>query len=153
MSEQGMSSRNGVGGAAFLRQDLGDSAAAVGEGNEMVDSKLVFSTDPALNKRCAKCKELEVSCTCTPEPSLKSARFTAVLRIEEQGRGGKTVTVIDGLPKVNVSLKDPTKRLKNACGSGGTFSLEGREGRIEIQGDKREQIRSLLSKEGIKSKG
>ena len=63
------------------------------------------------------------------------------------------MTVIDGLPKINVFLKDLTKRLKNACGSGGTFSLEGKEGVIELQGDKRDQIRALLQKDGINVKG
>lgn len=85
--------------------------------------------------------------------NLKSKNFVAKLRIEKQGRGGKTVTVIDGLPKMNVFLKDLTKKLKNACGSGGTFSLEGKEGLIEIQGDKRDQIRAILEKDGIQTKG
>lgn len=84
---------------------------------------------------------------------MKEYRFVAILRIEKQGRGGKTVTVIDGLPKTNFFLKDLTKKLKNACGSGGTFLMDGKDGVIEIQGDKREQIRTLLAKEGIKSKG
>jgi len=117
------------------------------------DSKLVYSTDPALNQKCPKCKELVVSCTCPKESSVKSRNFTAILSIEKQGRGGKTVTVIDGLPKLNVFLKDLTKRLKNSCGSGGTFSMEGKEGVIEIQGDKRDLIRTLLAKENIKTKG
>ena len=69
------------------------------------------------------------------------------------GRGGKTVTVIDNLPKVNVFLKDLTQKLKNRCGSGGKFSLEGKEGLIEIQGAKRELIRKILEEEGIRSKG
>lgn len=84
---------------------------------------------------------------------MNSRNFVAVLRIEKQGRGGKTVTVIDGLPKLNVFLKELTKKLKSACGSGGTFSMEGKEGQIEIQGDKREMIRALLEKDGIKTKG
>lgn len=117
------------------------------------DSKLVYSTDPVLNQKCPKCKELVVACTCPKDSSVKSRNFTAVLRIEKQGRGGKTVTVIDGLPKLNIFLKDLTKRLKNSCGSGGTFSMEGKEGVIEIQGDKRDLIRTLLAKENIKTKG
>lgn len=116
--------------------------------------KLVYSTDPVQNRQCKKCKELEAECVCPPAASAAGARnFTAKLRVEKQGRGGKTVTVIDGLPKVNVTLKELTKRLKNACGSGGTFSLEGKEGRIEIQGDKRELIRTLLAQEGIRTQG
>ncbi len=76
--------------------------------------------------------------------------FIAKLRVEKQGRGGKTVTVIDGLPKVNVFLKDLTKLLKNRCGSGGTFLMDGKEGVIEIQGDKREQIAGILKEQGIR---
>ena len=116
-------------------------------------NKLVYSTDPALNKKCARCRELVSECTCPPEMELRSNNFTAVLRIEKSGRGGKTVTVIDGLPKLNVFLKDLTQKLKNACGSGGTFRMDGKEGLIEIQGDKRELIRKFLAQQGIKTKG
>jgi len=119
----------------------------------MSASKLVYSTDPAVNRKCPKCKELLLSCTCPKGPPVKMRNFVAVLRIEKQGRGGKTVTVIDGLPKENIFLKDLTKRLKNACGSGGTFLKDGKVGVIEIQGDKREQVRTLLAKEGVWTKG
>ena len=87
------------------------------------------------------------------EKNPKGYRFIAILRIEKQGRGGKTVTVIDRLPKNEVFLKSLTTLLKKKCGSGGTFLMEGRDGVIEIQGDKREMIRSTLQKEGIQTKG
>ena len=119
----------------------------------MSENRLVYSTDPKLNQKCPKCKELLVSCSCPKESAVKSRNFVAILRIEKQGRGGKTVTVIDGLPKINFFLKDLTKRLKNACGSGGTFLMDGKDGLIEIQGDKRDQIRALLEKDGIRTKG
>lgn len=119
----------------------------------MSDSKLVYTTDPTLNQKCPRCKNLISECTCPKEPQLKSRNFIAILRKETQGRGGKTVTVIDNLPKINLFLKDLTKKLKNRCGSGGTYSLDGKEGRIEIQGDKADRIRALLAEEGIKTKG
>lgn len=119
----------------------------------MSDSKLVYSTDPKQNQRCPKCKELLAACTCAPAVELKSSNFVAILRIEKSGRGGKTVTVIDGLPKINVYLRDLTKELKNRCGSGGTFNLDGKEGLIEIQGDKRELIRTFLASKQIRCKG
>ena len=87
------------------------------------------------------------------EPPKKQWNFVAVLRIEKQGRGGKTVTVIDGLPKTEPFLKETTRTLKNKCGSGGTYSMAGREGVIEIQGDKRELIRAYFAAEGVKTKG
>jgi translation initiation factor 1 len=117
------------------------------------DTRLVYSTDPALNRKCAKCKELVSECTCVPEADPKATRFVAVLRIEKQGRGGKTVTVVDRLPKNEVFLKDLTRKLKTKCGAGGTYSTAGRDGVIEIQGDKREVIRAVLQKEGISAKG
>lgn len=117
------------------------------------DTRLVYSTDPALNQRCPKCKELLSECVCAPEVDPKGYKFVATLRIEKQGRGGKTVTVIDRLPKNELFLKDLTTQLKKKCGSGGTYLMDGRDGVIEIQGDKIEMIRSALAKEGIVSKG
>ena len=117
------------------------------------DTRLVYSTDPKLNEKCPKCRELKSECTCAPEVDAKSYKFVAVLRIEKQGRGGKTVTVIDRLPKSELFLKDLTTKLKKKCGSGGTYLMDGKDGVIEIQGDKRDLIRAALEKEGIQSKG
>jgi translation initiation factor 1 len=117
------------------------------------DLRLVYSTDPTLNKKCPKCKELLSGCVCEADVDPKDQKFTAVLRIEKGGRSGKTVTVVDKLPKNEVFLKDLTTKLKKKCGSGGTYLLDGKSGVIEIQGDKRELVRDCLEKEGIKSKG
>jgi translation initiation factor 1 len=117
------------------------------------DTRLVYSTDPALNKKCVKCKEVVSECTCEPETDPKGYKFVAVLRIEKQGRGGKTVTVIDRLPKNELFLKNLTTTLKKKCGSGGTYLMDGRDGIIEIQGEKKDLVKQVLEKEGIKSKG
>lgn len=117
------------------------------------DARLVYSSNPEMNKKCPKCKELVAACTCIPEKPLSEYKFVAVLRIEKQGRGGKTVTVIDQLPKQKKFLEDLTSELKKKCGAGGTFSLDGAEGLVEIQGEKRDQIRALLQKKGFKVKG
>ena len=116
-------------------------------------TRLVYSTDPELNRKCEKCKEVVSECTCVPEVDPKTYRFIAVLRIEKQGRGGKTVTVIDRLPKNEIFLKALTTTLKKKCGSGGTYLMDGQEGVIEIQGDKRDMIRATLAKEKISFKG
>lgn len=116
------------------------------------DSRLVYSTDPRLNQKCPKCKELQSECKCAPEEA-PTSNFVAVLRMEKQGRGGKTVTVIDRLPKNEVFLKNLTKLLKNRCGSGGTYLTDGKDGVIEIQGDKRDLIRTILTQQKIRFKG
>ncbi|MCC7442727.1 MAG: stress response translation initiation inhibitor YciH [Bdellovibrionales bacterium] len=115
--------------------------------------RLVYSTDPALNQKCERCRELKANCVCEPEVDPKSYKFHAVLRIEKAGRGGKTVTVIDNLPKNGIFLKELCSELKKKCGSGGTVLMDGKEGVIEIQGDKRNLIRAALEKKGIRTKG
>lgn len=73
----------------------------------------------------------------------------AKLRIEKGGRGGKTVTVIDGLPDNTVFLDALARELKRACGTGGTAG----RGFVELQGDQREVLKELLAKRGFTVKG
>lgn len=119
----------------------------------MSDSRLVYSTDPKLNRPCPKCRELLAACTCPKDTGKEPPKFFALLRIEKSGRGGKTVTVIDGLPKLEIRLKDWTRALKNKCGSGGTYRMDGKEGMIEIQGDKRDLVRAYFESIYIRTKG
>lgn len=117
----------------------------------MSNVKLVWSDDPN-DKKCEKCKQFKSLCQCLPEIKL-SNNYTAIFRLEKNGRGGKIVTVIDNLPKVEPFLKDLCKELKNKCGTGGTYLMEGKEGVIEIQGDKREQIKKIFDQKNIRYKG
>jgi len=118
----------------------------------MKNTRLVWSDDPK-EQRCPRCKEFQQDCRCSPEPIVKSTNWVAVFRIEKGGRGGKTVTVIDQLPKQEIFLKELCKELKNKCGTGGTYSTAGKEGLIEIQGDKRVQIKAIFEQKGYKFKG
>lgn len=76
-------------------------------------------------------------------------RVVARMRVEKAGRGGKTVTVIDGLPRNAAFLKELTKELKQACGTGGTSLDDG----VELQGDQRDRVREHLQKKGYGVKG
>lgn len=112
------------------------------------NSELVYSTNPELNKPCPRCKKLSGSCTCkstAPDPS----KIKPVLRLEKKHRGGKDVTIIDRLPSSEDFLKDLSAALKKKCGTGGTFKIEDGIGSVEIQGDKRVQIKAELEKMGI----
>ena len=123
----------------------------------MTNSKLVYSTDPKdqkkMNDELEKLKREKSGESIGAGDLVKSRNFTAIFRIEKGGRGGKTVTVIDGLPKQELFLKELTKTLKNKCGTGGTYSLEGKEGIVEIQGDKRDVIKKIFDSMNIKYKG
>ena len=63
------------------------------------------------------------------------------------GRGGKTVTLISGFTGIGLPEKDKlAKKMRNVCGCGGTV----KDGQIEIQGDKREQIAAILIDAGFR---
>jgi translation initiation factor 1 len=59
---------------------------------------------------------------------------------DRKGRGGKTVTLVTGLPGDETALRTLAQTLKRACGSGGTV----KDGVIEIQGDHRERLAAEL---------
>jgi translation initiation factor 1 len=62
-------------------------------------------------------------------------------------RGGKTVTVMTGFVGVSLAEKEQlAKRMQKACGTGGTV----KEGRIEIQGDRRAEVARILSEAGFR---
>jgi translation initiation factor 1 len=61
-------------------------------------------------------------------------------------RGGKTVTVVTGFVGIGLPEKEKlAKAIQKACGTGGTV----KEGRIEIQGDKRAEVARILSESGF----
>lgn len=121
----------------------------------MENSRLVYSTDPARNKKCPKCKFLVSECEClkaeASPPDIKKP--SVVLKIERAGRDGKTVTVIEGLARNHPYLQNFCRKLKIRCGAGGTYRIAAEGGRIEIQGDQRETLRLILKQEGIPCKG
>ena len=123
----------------------------------MTNHRLVYSTDdPAgtkRNKSCSRCKELLADCRCEKTPAASPDNFTAIMRMEKKGRGGKVVTVIAGLPRATPFLKNLTSDLKRRCGTGGTFVVTPKEGQIELQGDRREALREILTTLGIRHKG
>ncbi len=57
--------------------------------------------------------------------------------------------MIRGLPEVGNDLPDLLSRLKTCCGAGGAIKEE----LIEIQGDHREQIRTVLGELGFRVQG
>lgn len=110
-------------------------------------SRLVYSSEALV---CSTCGWPTRTCTCssTAEESVPST-VVAKLRIEKSGRGGKTVTVVDGLPRNRSFLKALAGDLKKACGTGGKAG----ESSVEIQGDKRDKVRGLLQARGWTVKG
>ena len=70
------------------------------------------------------------------------------IRRETKGRGGKTVLTISGLTGSNEQLNALCSELKKKCACGGAV----KDGVIEIQGDKREQVTAVLQQKGYQVK-
>ena len=112
------------------------------------NARIVYSS--AAGKICRGCGQPERGCKCGQAASeAVPVRPVAKLRMEKAGRGGKTVTVVAGLPRNAAFLKGLCAELKRACGSGGAVG----DGTVEIQGEKRERVRAHLVAKGYGVKG
>jgi len=61
-------------------------------------------------------------------------------------RGGKAVTVVRNFSGIGLpEKKELAKKMQKACGVGGTV----KDGCIEIQGDKREEVKGILEEAGF----
>jgi len=61
-------------------------------------------------------------------------------------RGGKGVTVVKNFTGIGLpEKKELAKKMQKACGVGGTV----KDGCIEIQGDKREEVKRILTEAGF----
>lgn len=80
-------------------------------------------------------------------PPMKNDGIVRVQR-ESKGRGGKTVSVIYGLPLKGDSLAEFASMLKQKCGTGGTV----KDGVVLIQGDNVDRIIALLESDGYRVK-
>ena len=81
------------------------------------------------------------------EPTTKAQQMVRV-QPTRGGKGGKIVTVIQGLELDAAGFKVLLKKLKTRIGSGGT----AKDGVIELQGDQVDLALELLSKEGYRPK-
>ena len=116
----------------------------------MAGSRLVYSTTGG--RLCPTCGWPADDCKCSSRNKAAAPvppRLVAKLRIEKAGRGGKTVTVVDGLPQNDAFLKELLQELKRACGCGGAV----RDGGVELQGDLRDRVRAYLTRQGHGVKG
>jgi translation initiation factor 1 len=104
-------------------------------------SRLVYSTDKIVPRND------KPSVKSSKEPSHPSQQRIYV-RLERKGRGGKSVTLIEGL---QISAKDREallKQLKARLGTGGSLKNDV----LEIQGDHCDAVIALLQEMGYKSK-
>ena len=73
---------------------------------------------------------------------------TVRVQVSRKGRGGKTVTIVNGFQHSSDALTALAKQLKAQCGTGGT----AKDDAIEIQGDHAQKLVELLIAKGYQAK-
>jgi translation initiation factor 1 len=115
-------------------------------------SKLVYSTEQAIPRlprsfrNDKKPKNRPIG--NVPHAGLPPSQQKATVRLDRKGRGGKSVTVIEGL---QIPLKEREallKQLKAKLGTGGTV----KDTCLEIQGDHCDALIAALEKLGYPTK-
>ena len=103
---------------------------------------LVYSTEAG--RMCPACRQPVAQCLCKKAVAPPT---DGVVRLffETKGRGGKGVTVVRGLGLAEPELAVLGKKLKAACGVGGT----AKDGVVELQGDHRDRVMAILKTQGF----
>ena len=111
-------------------------------------SSFVFSTEHG--KLCPECEQPDSDCICIENRKKQVNVSNGPIQISKQskGRKGKYVTVISGLPLNHEELKETASNLRKICNAGGSI----KNNNIEIQGDQRQCVASILREKGLKFK-
>ena len=108
---------------------------------------LVYSTDAG--RMCPQCRQAVADCRCALL-TRQAPAGDGVVRVsrETKGRGGKAVTLVRGLALDATALAELGKRLRSACGAGGT----AKDGVLEVQGDHVDRVVEWLKQAGHPAK-
>ena len=98
---------------------------------------MVYSTDSSFEFQYKKEEEAE---------TLPIGKQSLRLRLDTHARAGKTVTLVTGFVGSTTDLEELAKKLKTKAGTGGSV----KDGEIVIQGDVRQKLQEILTKEGYK---
>ena len=107
----------------------------------MSNSRLVYSTEGGDRRKATGERRPDAR----SGPQLPADGVVRIFR-EKGGRGGKTMTVVRGLPPAD--LAPVASELKRHLGSGGAV----KDGAVELQGDHREKVAARLESKGYRVK-
>ena len=109
-------------------------------------SGLVYSTEGG--RMCPACRQPQAQCQCRSAKLVPAGDGVVRVSRSSKGRGGKTVTLVQGLALPADELAALGKQLRAACGAGGTH----KEGVLEVQGDHVTRVLAWLQAKGLKAK-
>jgi translation initiation factor 1 len=108
------------------------------------NSRLVYSTEETIPRPARDKKPENKPPEKVRQTSSGPSQQKATVRLDRKGRGGKSVTVIEGLQISEKEREELLKQLKAKLGTGGTV----KDTSLEIQGDHRNALMELLEKLG-----
>ena len=94
---------------------------------------------------CPACRKPVDACICGTQTVPLAGDGVVRVSRETKGRSGKAVTLVRGVALEADALAALGKRLRAACGAGGTV----KDGALEVQGDHCERVMALLKAEGF----
>jgi translation initiation factor 1 len=116
------------------------------------NARLVYSTEEAIPRLPRSLRNDEKAKDNPDErvlhTNVRPSQQKATVRLDLKGRGGKSVTVIEGLQLPQKEREALLKRLKAKLGTGGTVKGTC----LEIQGDHRDALMAALEKLGYPTK-
>lgn len=105
------------------------------------NTRLVYSTKKAVPRK-------ETPAEKDLSADLRTSQQKVIVRLDRKGRGGKSVTVIEGLQMPQQDRETLLKKLKADIGTGGAV----KDRALEIQGDHCRTIMAALEKLGCRPK-
>ena len=105
------------------------------------NSRLVYSTEHPVPRK-------EKPAACNFKTPAASSKCRTIVRLDRKGRGGKSVTVIEGLQLSVEDSEKLLKQLKAKLGAGGAV----KNGTLEIQGEHCDAVMAALSRIGCHPK-
>jgi translation initiation factor 1 len=121
------------------------------DGDRIINGTKDRKIDRKMDRRTlGKKKSADITPSSGVNPSARQSAIKGVtVRLDRKARGGKTVTVIEGLLLPGHERDALLKELKTRLGTGGTVNDAAG---LEIQGDHRDTLMSVLVQKGYKPK-
>ena len=94
-----------------------------------------------MSEVCPMCGLVKELCVC--ETIAKESQ--KILVYIERKKFNKNYTIVEGIDKKEIDLKDLAKKLKSVLACGGTI----KEGKIELQGEHKQRVKKILIEYGF----
>src|SRR3989338_1097506 len=94
-----------------------------------------------MSEVCPMCGLVKELCVC--ETIAKESQ--KILVYLERKKFNKNYTIVEGIDKKEIDLKDLAKRLKSELACGGTI----KDGKIELQGEHKPRVKKILIEYGF----